>query len=845
MTGTGIETLDRLLHGLRDDDIAVWQLDNLGDFRQFVEPFITEALRHDRRIVYFRLTEQPSLLDITSKIAVHKLDTTAGFMPLVQQVRTGLKNEVPGICLFDCFSNVQNPCMTDLMTANLLSVICRDIQNLKSAAFIPLLRNLHSCSVLGHIQQNAHVVLDLYHHDADLFLHPVKVSGRYSPTLFSPHRIHNGRFIPISTQQSSPAPASWQTPKNHIYQQALLLSKESPGSKFYSDCLEKLCRMTFGDETRMLNLARATLGPEDFLHVGQRMAGDGAIGGRAAGLLLANRILSQEKTIDCDRYLESAVSYYVGSDVFCTYLVDNDLWDLYVEQTTGSGYFRIAWELKERLLKGRFSEVIRQQFCDMLEHFEQMPIIVRSSSIMEDSFKGAFAGKYESIFLSNQGNPEHRLNQFEAAVRRVYSSLMNEDALAYRRQRGLHQQQEQMSLVVQKVSGSLRKGYFCPDAAGVGTSQNGFAWAPHLNPQAGMLRLVLGLGTRAVDRTDNDYPRIVALDDPQLKTYGSTDDMVRFSQHEIDVLNMDSNCLEAFSVEEFIRQKLGMFCDMFAIRDRQTETKMIQLDMQDRQAWVVTFDKLLSETMFPQIMRNILKSLERKYEYPVDVEFTLNLTRESEPKICMVQCRPMQTIGTGDPIQIPADIETQKVFFKSRGHIMGGSISRKIEKLLYVWPAMYCNAPLTLRYEIARLIGHLNRILSEQEVSIMMMGPGRWGTTTPSLGVPVSFAEINSTNVLVEIAYQGGNLMPELSFGTHFFHDLVENRIFYAALFPQKDDVILNEQLLREIPNRLPDVLSGYDEYANYVGLYDVAEMGLQIVGDIVSQDVLCFIRGR
>jgi hypothetical protein len=270
---------------------------------------------------------------------------------------------------------------------------------------------------------------------------------------------------------------------------------------------------------------------------------------------------------------------------------------------------------------------------------------------------------------------------------------------------------------------------------------------------------------------------------------------------------------------------------------------MKQLDILDRQALIVTFDKLLSETGFPQTMQKILKSLERKYNYPVDVEFTLNLTKEAEPKICLVQCRPMQTIGTGESIQIPTDIEAQNILFKSRGHMMGGSISRKIEKLLYVWPAMYCTASLNRKYEIARLIGHLNRTLSKQDKSIMMMGPGRWGTTTPSLGVPVSFAEINNTDVLVEIAYEGGNLMPELSFGTHFFHDLVENSIFYVALFPQKKDVIFNEELLREIPNQLSELVSGYDDYVNYVGLYDVARMGLQIVGDVVSRDVLCFIK--
>jgi len=271
---------------------------------------------------------------------------------------------------------------------------------------------------------------------------------------------------------------------------------------------------------------------------------------------------------------------------------------------------------------------------------------------------------------------------------------------------------------------------------------------------------------------------------------------------------------------------------------------MKQMGLQDRQAWVVTFDKLLTENDFPQIMRRILAGLEKRYEHPVDVEFTVNLTEDAEVRICLVQCRPMQTVGARHTIEIPNKVGSRQVLFKSSGYTMGGSISQMIDRVIYVRPSLYCRAPLARRYEIARLVGHLNGMLDNQEgTTTMLIGPGRWGTTTPSLGVPVSFAEINNTNVLVEMAYEGGNLMPELSFGTHFFHDLVENSIFYVALFPQKPGVIFNEDFLRALPNLLPEVLPDYAAHADCVGLYDVAEMQLKIVGDVVSQAVLCFAR--
>lgn len=844
MTSTGYDTWDQVVHGLRDNDTVMWQLDNLGDYRPFVNSLVATASRNQRRIIYFRFEEQPPLVDATPQVNIRNLDTSGGFTTLVRQIRADLRGKPSGtVCLFDCLSCIQDLTMTDLMVANLVRIVCRDLRGAHCVTHIPLLRDRHSHAVLGHAQEATSVALDVYRCGDDRFLHPIKVSGRYSPSMFMPHRVENGLLIPVSSQRSQPTPRAAEHPTNRLMEQALLLSKEAPGTEQYEDRLEQLCRVTLGNEERMLRLARATLGPEDFIHIGQHMVGDGAIGGRATGLLLANRILSQEGDLDDDRYLERVTSYYVGSDVFCTYLADNAFWDLYTEHMTNEGYFRAGAELRERLLRGKFPEVLRRQFRGMLEHLGRVPIIVRSSSIMEDSFRGAFAGKYESIFLANQGDAAHRLGQFEAAVRRVYSSVMNEDALAYRRQKGLDREQERMALVVQQVCGSRRQRYFAPDVAGVGTSRNIFAWASHLDPRAGMLRLVMGLGTRAVDRTEDDYPTIVALDAPSLKVHGDADDLIRFSQHEIDLLNLDTNGLEALSVEEFVQQDLGQQLDFFAIREHQTERTMRQLGLGNKQAWVVTLDKLLTETRFVPIMQQILQCLERRYEHPIDIEFALNLTDEAEPKICLVQCRPIQTIGAGESVEIPTNVQSDKVLFRSQGHLMGGSISRRIDTVLFVRPAAYCRAPLTRKCEIARLVGRVNRALTKRGAgTTMLMGPGRWGTTIPSLGVPVSFAEINNTDVLVEIAYEGGNLMPELSFGTHFFHDLVENNIFYVALFPQKAGVILGEDLLLGTTNRLPEMLPQYSEYTDCVGLYDVDEWGLQIVGDVVSQEVVCFV---
>jgi hypothetical protein len=241
-------------------------------------------------------------------------------------------------------------------------------------------------------------------------------------------------------------------------------------------------------------------------------------------------------------------------------------------------------------------------------------------------------------------------------------------------------------------------------------------------------------------------------------------------------------------------------------------------------------------------MQKMLKILDSHYQYPVDIEFTANFTKNDELKINLVQCRPLQTKGLTAKVTIPEEIESEKILFKSRGYTMGGSISQPIKRIIYVDPASYVQMTLSQKYDIARLVGKLNRQIPDRETTpTILLGPGRWGTTTPSLGVPVSFAEINKVAVLAEVAYEGGNLMPELSFGTHFFQDLVESDIFYAALFPQKENVVFNKDKLAEMPNLLTDLFPEEHKYDNVVKVYGVDSDQLQIMSDIVSQKVICF----
>jgi hypothetical protein len=597
-----------------------------------------------------------------------------------------------------------------------------------------------------------------------------------------------------------------------------------------------------GREARILSLAQQTFSLEDLLNIEKRLIGTGFIGGKAVGMLLANKIISADESLDLKQHLEPHDSFYVGSDVFYTYLVENGCWKQRLEQKTKEGYFKVAPQLRERLLKGTFPDQIRDQFQEMLEYFGQSPIIVRSSSLLEDAFGNAFAGKYESVFCVSQGSPEQRYGQFEDAARNVYASTMNEEALTYRLQRGMDESDEQMALLIQRVSGSYRKRYFFPDLGGVGLSYNTFVWKPGMDPKAGMLRLAFGLGTRAVNRVEDDYVRIVALDSPLSRPLAGMDDVRKFSQHHVDLLDTKSNTLRTVSLGKLVAEDLDVDLELIAMADSEATQRAIALGKGEQKYWLLTFERLLSETKFVEIMQKILKSLESSYRYPVDIEFTVNFSADRRPIINLVQCRPLQTKGLQASVEMPTAVDSEQILFQCEGYFMGGSVSENLRRIVYVEPAGYINLSLSGKYDIARLVGKLNRRLADQQTTpTILIGPGRWGTTTPSLGIPVGFHEISNIAVLVEVAYEGGNLMPELSFGTHFFQDLVEGDILYVAIFPTKSGVTFNKDRLYELPNRLADLLPESSKYADVVRVCDLDRQNLSIIGDVVSQQLVCF----
>jgi hypothetical protein len=839
---TGLPGFDQVIDMLRLGDNVVWQVQSVQDYLEVVRPYIRQAKKDGRRLVYFRFGNHEPIMAEGEPSVMYKVDASDGFESFATKIHDIIEQEgLKAFYVFDCLSDLLGFWYSDLMIGNFFRVTCPFLFQLDTIAYFALLRGVHTHNTVARIRETTQLLFDLYSVDKNIYIHPLKVSGRYSPTMFFPHLIDGGKAVSITASADAAALFSGlgqgRRPRDFweiTLEKAYAALEEDPQAQ--SVMKKLLISLMIGRDQRIADLADKYFTLRDILGIASREIGTGFIGGKSVGMLLGRKVLEHEAWDVLQNCWEPHDSYYLGSDVFYTYIVQNGWWELRCKQKTPEGYFTIAPELHEKLLQGKFPDMIREQFFEMMEYYGQSPIIVRSSSLLEDNFGNAFAGKYESVFCANQGSPEERFDAFEQAVRTVYASAMSSDALAYRQSRGLAGMDEQMAILVQRVSGDHYGPLFFPHIAGVGHSTNLYVWDKDMDPNAGMLRLVLGLGTRAVDRISGDYAKIVPLDRPTKGppvTYG---DEGKFSQHKADVLNLQENCLAEVSADALLNQDLKIDKKTFFSVDSVTLARLRETGHDSGATpQILDFRKLLAEMPFPGLLRTMLSTLERAYDYPVDVEFTANFSSEDSFRINLLQCRPLQTKGPGKVVSIPK-LEVKDIFFSSTGNFMGGNVRLPLDHVMFVKAEEYLAIPDREKYQIARIIGALNQKLKDSNV--MLIGPGRWGTTTPSLGVPVHFSELCNVAALCEVSYSKAGLMPELSFGSHFFQDIVESGIFYAAIFDGEADAVFRPERILGTQNLLAEMMPKEEAWAGVLHLAQTP--GLTLYSDISSQKVLC-----
>ena len=281
---------------------------------------------------------------------------------------------------------------------------------------------------------------------------------------------------------------------------------------------------------------------------------------------------------------------------------------------------------------------------------------------------------------------------------------------------------------------------------------------------------------------------MVALNAPQRRPVAGYDDVLQYAQRRVDVLDLQANQLVTKDFEQVARESPIEQVELFASRDERLDRYPPTADRQERFPWVLTFDSLLGETDYVPTMRRMLRALEEAYECPVDVEFTTNFRPEEGYLINLVQCRPLQIKRLGTVAEPPKEIPPDDLIFQTHGAVMGHGRIARIDRIIYVVPSVYGKLPLRDRYSVARAVGKLVHLEgADRAAAVALLGPGRWGTSMPSLGVPVSFAEISTVTVLGEIVVMHEHLVPDVSLGTHFFNELVEADTLYFAMFPDRE----------------------------------------------------------
>ncbi|MEW5817615.1 MAG: PEP/pyruvate-binding domain-containing protein, partial [Spirochaetota bacterium] len=753
LESTGLPELDKILDNLKLGDNIVWRVDETDDYRPFVEALAHYAIAHGKKLVYFRFANHKPLLSPQPGLIIRETHPEAGFENFITETHWKIKKMgAGGFFIFDSISDLSQFCYSDRMIGNFFKLTCPYLRKLKTVAYFCMYRYFHSYHAATPIHETTRLLLDIYRHKEKLYLKP-SIIGERDPSIH--HKLYgwfDGKFSPIKESAAiaeiitaSPWPglptASYRMIGvwDKVFMNAEIVMEaaargEAPKQR-EKEVFQQILRLIISRDERMFNLASQYFTLSDVINIWKRMIGTGMIGGKSVGMLLARAIL-RKNSPKWGNILEEHDSFYIASDVFYTFLVKNNCWWARQRQKDPKTFLDGNEAVRKRILKGKFPEYIVTRFADMLEYFGHSPIIVRSSSLLEDNFGNTFAGKYESVFCANQGSKEERLKNFIDAVRFIYASTMSDEALAYRKNRGVLDKDEQMALLVQRVSGISHGTIFFPHLAGVGFSINPYAWNKEIDPEAGMLRLVFGLGTRAVNRFDDDYTRVVALNAPEKRPEANFDEVKRYAQRRVDVLDLSSNQFTNIYFADIVKSNDGgLKLNLFATKDKILDEYLRQQHKSDGCPWVLTFDNLFKKTEFVGHMREMLKILREAYECHVDIEFTTNFFPDGTYKINLVQCRPLQFQKSKTSLIPKPEIEKENLIMLARGAVIGHSRTIPIDRIIYVVPAVYGKLSESKRYTVARLIGNLIQNNGSKPQSIILIGPGRWGTSTPSLGI--------------------------------------------------------------------------------------------------------------
>ncbi|MGA2624134.1 MAG: PEP/pyruvate-binding domain-containing protein [Bacteroidota bacterium] len=611
-----------------------------------------------------------------------------------------------------------------------------------------------------------------------------------------------------------------------------------------------LIQRLLNDEPNFINVSKRYVEVDDFYQLLHRIifpAGShGKLGGKGSGLFLASNVLRKVAGEETSlRNLKTPKTWYLTSDGILNFINHNDLEEIVEQKYEDISQVRQEYPYVIHVFKSSpLPPEIVNALSVALDDLGECPLIVRSSSLLEDRPGTSFAGKYKSLFIANQGTKRERLVALMDAIAEVYASTFNPDAIGYRIERGLLDFHEEMGVLIQEVVGKKIGDYFLPAFAGVGFAHNEIRWSHRIRKEDGLLRMVPGLGTRAVDRVSDDYPILVSPGQPNLPVNVTVDEKIRYSPKKIDVINLRTNRFETITIGELLRNHGNDYPMIYQLVSRIRDDRIEQPGRMDidfeKDDLIVSFDGLVNNTGFIQQIRGVIRTLQRELGTPVDIEFAHDGT-----DLYLLQCRTQSRAATSPPAPIPRDVPRDQIIFSASRYVSNGTVSN-ITYIVYVDPQKYDQ--LTNRSDllsVGRAVSKLNRVLPKRQ--FILLGPGRWGSRGDiKLGVSVTYSDINNSAMLIEIARKQKDYVPELSFGTHFFQDLIESSIRYLPLYPDDAGVVFNEEFLTTSKDVLSDLVPEYAYLAGTIRVIDVAETTggkvLQVLMDGEREEALALL---
>ena len=565
----------------------------------------------------------------------------------------------------------------------------------------------------------------------------------------------------------------------------------------------------------------------------------GKIGQKSAGMILACKILVTEQS-GITKRIRMPESYYLTTDVFFECLYPNQYNFSSIKHRLKEGLiseFELEDEyprIKKLIMETSIPDTIRIQLRKLLMKVGTKPLIVRSSSLLEDS-ASAFSGKYDSYFFANQPlldetdqDLELRVDILIEKILMVYASVLSPEALIYRRERGLLDVDERMSILIQTVEGQRYGKYYFPTLSGVGLSHNNRVDTAKIRWNDPILRIGVGLGTGIVD-IKGAQVKVVYPGNPDYTTILNFYEILKTSQRHFDVLNLVTDTVDTVTKTELFDyfnkeakndkniQRLIKVMGRYFLSTAEQDYLMegIGLDTTlHKNKHVLTLEGV-RKTEFYSLTDWILRLLSEKY-FPADIEFTVDFTVPGNGKrssddvdfnMTLVQCRQLTGSHEQDIHTIPTNVPEENIIAQVNRGVINGYVPN-IEYIVYVDPDKYYGLDETKMFTVARIIGLVNQGLIKSRY--ILIGPGRWGSSTPYYGIKVTFSEIYHTLALVEVTkLLSDDTFTEPSVGSHFGNDVREGSIITMSIYPDTEGALFRKEVFENTPNLLDEYLKG------------------------------------